>query len=393
MDQSPMLPEQSHSAGTHWVRSSDEYFPTYVPTSRPGSTAFTYGSWEEWMRWDGVAESLSPSQLQISPPAYRRNKLVSSAQQEPMMSPGITGPENSVLETQGSMDQVPISAMDISPFAFGYNDNNQTDYRFSEAMTAARGQPSPQDHGFHPEIVSWDTPPQVSPMTMDDHQHLRNMAFQRTSSYGSHQSLGSTSEVNRAGSASPEPPQSNSTGKKRKSSGEDSIRQAVANTTGTEPPIKKTAHNMIEKRYRTNLNDKISALRDSVPSLRAMPETAPGTIPAHKINKSVVLSKATEYIQHLTQKNQRLEDENSALRARIRAFEKLAIAGSIGPNVTAGGTPIPPRIQGPPFADGGNENNHLGTPEHEENQRRALPTSLRRPNWLSQLPARSLSRD
>lgn len=29
-------------------------------------------------------------------------------------------------------------------------------------------------------------------------------------------------------------------------------------------------HNQIEKRYRTNLNDKISALRDSVPSLRAM---------------------------------------------------------------------------------------------------------------------------
>lgn len=35
-------------------------------------------------------------------------------------------------------------------------------------------------------------------------------------------------------------------------------------------PVKKTAHNMIEKRYRTNLNDKIAALRDSVPSLRSV---------------------------------------------------------------------------------------------------------------------------
>lgn len=38
-------------------------------------------------------------------------------------------------------------------------------------------------------------------------------------------------------------------------------------------PVKAAAsnkHNQIEKRYRTNLNDKISALRDSVPSLRAM---------------------------------------------------------------------------------------------------------------------------
>lgn len=37
---------------------------------------------------------------------------------------------------------------------------------------------------------------------------------------------------------------------------------------GRHPPDKKAAHSTIEKRYRTNLNDKIAALRDSVPSLR-----------------------------------------------------------------------------------------------------------------------------
>lgn len=71
------------------------------------------------------------------------------------------------------------------------------------------------------------------------------------------------------------------------------------------PPIKKTAHNMIEKRYRTNLNDKIALLRDSVPSLRVMTrkcsrgqedgddhingddeeEDLQGLTPAHKLNK------------------------------------------------------------------------------------------------------------
>lgn len=61
-------------------------------------------------------------------------------------------------------------------------------------------------------------------------------------------------------------------------------------------PIKKTAHNMIEKRYRTNLNDKIAALRDSVPSLRmtdkkdfngdiAMQEDLGGLEAAQKLNK------------------------------------------------------------------------------------------------------------
>ena len=34
------------------------------------------------------------------------------------------------------------------------------------------------------------------------------------------------------------------------------------------PAAKKRPHNVIEKRYRANLNEKIAELRDSVPSLR-----------------------------------------------------------------------------------------------------------------------------
>lgn len=67
-----------------------------------------------------------------------------------------------------------------------------------------------------------------------------------------------------------------------------------------EQPVKRTAHNMIEKRYRNNLNDKIAALRDSVPSLRIMSKSARGEdttedreelhglTPAHKLNKATV---------------------------------------------------------------------------------------------------------
>ncbi|KAK3903937.1 hypothetical protein C8A05DRAFT_14146 [Staphylotrichum tortipilum] len=106
-------------------------------------------------------------------------------------------------------------------------------------------------------------------------------------------------------------------------------------------PVKKTAHNMIEKRYRTNLNDKIAALRDSVPSLRIMSKSARGEdttedreelhglTPAHKLNKATVLSKATEYIRHLEKRNNRLLDENSSMQARIAAFEKLFMAGAM----------------------------------------------------------------
>jgi hypothetical protein len=60
--------------------------------------------------------------------------------------------------------------------------------------------------------------------------------------------------------SSPEPA---ANGKKRKSVEEDDDDLDSAPSGKKGGPPKKTAHNMIEKRYRTNLNDKIAALRDS----------------------------------------------------------------------------------------------------------------------------------
>lgn len=86
----------------------------------------------------------------------------------------------------------------------------------------------------------------------------------------------------------------------------------------------KSSHNMIEKRYRTNINDKILALRDSVPALRVLVESGDDDIdeldglqPAKKLNKATILSKATEYIKHLENKNDSLKKENDQLKARL----------------------------------------------------------------------------
>ena len=97
-------------------------------------------------------------------------------------------------------------------------------------------------------------------------------------------------------SSSPEPSSMNR--RKRKSSidEDDEGDDSPPPTGNSSRPVKKTAHNMIEKRYRTNLNDKIAALRDSVPSLRIMSkknsrgeaqvhEDLQGLTPAHKLNK------------------------------------------------------------------------------------------------------------
>lgn len=97
--------------------------------------------------------------------------------------------------------------------------------------------------------------------------------------------------------ASPDPSKPGS--RKRKSSADEDDLDDEDDEDGQQP-VKKTAHNMIEKRYRTNLNDKIAALRDSVPSLRVLSKSARGEdttedreelhglTPAHKLNKATV---------------------------------------------------------------------------------------------------------
>uniref|UniRef100_A0A3B1JUC0 Sterol regulatory element-binding protein 1 n=1 Tax=Astyanax mexicanus TaxID=7994 RepID=A0A3B1JUC0_ASTMX len=65
---------------------------------------------------------------------------------------------------------------------------------------------------------------------------------------------------------------------------------------------KRTAHNAIEKRYRSSINDKIIELKDLVAGTEA------------KLNKSAVLRKAIDYIRYLQQSNQKLKQENMALK-------------------------------------------------------------------------------
>lgn len=98
-------------------------------------------------------------------------------------------------------------------------------------------------------------------------------------------------------------------------------------------PSKKRSHNVIEKRYRANLNEKITELRDSIPSLRGLTRDANGGASIHdddfstgnKLNKASILSKATEYIRHLELRNSRLEEENKALKTRLRQLDKAVI--------------------------------------------------------------------
>jgi hypothetical protein len=184
-----------------------------------------------------------------------------------------------------------------------------------------------------------------------------------------------------------QPPHNNL--KKRKSDDSDEMR----NSKGA--PIKKTAHNMIEKRYRTNLNDKIAALRDSVPSLRGVSKPGgadddddevdlEGLAPAHKLNKATVLSKATEYIRHLEKRNKKLQDDLDALKKQMNSYEKMTMNSFAFP----GGVGTPdgmPRYDQSPFENvspqSGNPNPVQGMIPIPEDIRNMRQTTVMQPAY------------
>ena len=144
----------------------------------------------------------------------------------------------------------------------------------------------------------------------------------------------------RSCSPSPEPETKIRKTKKRKSSiKDDNLPNALCYS-------KKRGHNAIEKRYRTNLNDRIACLNLGIPELWASsstdlvsksgdeeddsdPDTADKKTKQPKNGKAAILTRALRYIQHLEGAAQVLGDEIVALETRVGAFEKLAMSGRI----------------------------------------------------------------
>lgn len=291
-------------------------------------------SWNEWMQYNPAAPSQNPQQSQ-SPP-------IASAQ-------ATTVPVSAPMYAQSGVPFTFGGSVDM-PAAFDFNGN---------ALSSPATVDPQQQNGFYSPPM-WQQQPQPRPQPQQPLYTPTTFAHTGppASTPSLHHSPGSLNNGTSSSHSSPEP---STSAKKRKSTDDtDDFDDAPSSKKGGSQPPKKTAHNMIEKRYRTNLNDKIAALRDSVPSLRVMsrpngteedddPEDLEGLTPAHKLNKATVLSKATEYIRHLEKRNKRLCDEVATLKGRIESYEKMAISGPMTLHGTVS-TPDGSRFQEDPFA-------------------------------------------
>jgi hypothetical protein len=239
--------------------------------------AFNFGTFEDWMRWD------DPSDAALSPTSdfFPELKL------EPV-SPTMSG-----LELQGSGVGTRAIA-DSDAVVFGEDPASEEPlFATPNALIPPPITEVPQE-GLYSTPLSWSRPAAGtrrsqsynSTLSPQQESKLRDIAMPTEKYPGSPSSA-----------SSPEASSEQNHSRKRKSSVEDDDEDegSPPPSNSRHPPVKKTAHNMIEKRYRTNLNDKIAALRDSVPSLRVMSkknsrgeeiqEDLQGLTPAHKLNK------------------------------------------------------------------------------------------------------------
>ncbi|KAM3917208.1 sterol regulatory element-binding protein 1 isoform 2-T2 [Leptodactylus fuscus] len=111
---------------------------------------------------------------------------------------------------------------------------------------------------------------------------------------------------------------------------------------------KRTAHNAIEKRYRSSINDKIIELKDLVVGTEA------------KLNKSAILKKAIDYIRYLQQSNVKLKQENMMLKMAAQKNNTLKdLVANTGVNID--GMKAEMDVLTPPPSDVGSPS-HTGSP-------------------------------
>lgn len=305
----------------------------------PFGVAQSTENWEDWLRWDPAVDSTPPdndfsrsgSSKNDSPfqdPVYPTDIAFDKIRHDDTLAPPLVVGED-------TFDLDAGTSLENDAFAFGARDHATAPFNFdtiSQGLPAVTGHDSgnepwslpsntvatdvdslPMLHPGAPETVALSAPSTATSPTFQTTPESSNGKGQVTSSQ-----------------PSPDPPKRRG-GRKRKAELEEQIEQENGGESqdGEGPPVKKASHNVIEKRYRNNLNDKIVELRNSVPSLRAMGRTHPGNdsedleglTPAHKLNKATVMAKATEYIRHLERRNKTIADEMAALQSRLASVE------------------------------------------------------------------------
>lgn len=260
-----------------WLSTAAEDLTLSAPTD-------DMSNWTEWMQYDPAAASQQSQTVESKPAVVQGSThfLKPAQQQHPPFIRHPQQPQSQSQQLPQSMQpsSVPISAPISAPmysqaggvpFTFGQAGDMPPAFDFSSnpLSSPTDGAAQPQNGFYSPPVWQPQQPQQsmndsafFSPTRFDQSSYTSAPPASTPSLHHSPSSLNNGRASSSSSHSSPEPAPT----KKRKSPSEeedDDLDLAPSGKKEKGGPPKKTAHNMIEKRYRTNLNDKIAALRDS----------------------------------------------------------------------------------------------------------------------------------
>jgi hypothetical protein len=321
--------------------------PTNKAFIEESMSSFDWSNWEDWMQWDDDIKAAKSPVLQTA----------SSLMTYINPSPSRTLDDRGIQNSQNSIDFRPsLGSLDMPADATNQPDFKEMpfEYGLNQPLSAFDNELHLPGDLIEPstgEFIDSNSFPLEQfqfgamsdaysnlPLKQPPRQKLALDSFDL-----SEQSLSPASGSRRSISISS--PESNISGqsRKRKSSTDDED----ADLAPAKPKRvlgAKEAHKVVEKKYRMNLNEKIAILRNSIPNLQPKTKGSQGnqyddndngnldgeSRHTSKPNKGLVLSRATEYIQHLERRNRKLNKEIAILKIQLNALKTLVMTRSMG---------------------------------------------------------------
>jgi len=258
--------------------------------------AFDWNNWDEWTNWDGDNALLkSPAPIES---IFEESGTSTGIQNATENKPSLSSPYSSYSST----NSIDPSSLD-----------NNAEVPVEDLIQASRER--------YAKLKS----EQPTPVPANAGATYADFASQHSSQGYSFSEPSPLSQASSRETWSATPPEdSGPSNKKRKSLSPEEQEDAETPTRPQGGQKKKRAsHNMVEKRYRMNLNEKIDALRDCVPKLKSNPNDTKDEN-AEKINKGMILTEATEYIRELEKRVKKQNDDLVMMQIRLNVFKTLA---------------------------------------------------------------------
>jgi hypothetical protein len=263
--------------------------------------------------------------------------LLVSSPSTPIYSYSIPGtPTSQQFATSNQSDS--LSPLGINNFTSPTQDQS-LQYAPSTTHSIHSDENSVAAFSIHQSYLDQQKPSmQMTDLNVPSHGQKRNASFL---DFPTPQALGDRNDdqqqsLNTASTSSPTAPlksrQSSSAGSPEDTSQISEAAAATARVRTTDSA--KVRHNIVERRYRENINAQVDVLRESIVATIHSKEEQQGGSASRlgadelkRLTKAAVIAAATKQIRRARTQNERLLDEHRSLQAQIRELESLVKCG------------------------------------------------------------------